>query len=96
MENLNTPDYLGRIKEKIFEHLRHMPAAPGAQIGGSAETAPVPASADAKQDTPKDDESGDKKLAEEPAEARNQDADDAPMPDAASPAPADAHVAKSE
>ena len=43
MENLNTPDYLNRIKERIFENLRHMPSAPGAQIGGSAETAPVDA-----------------------------------------------------
>lgn len=43
MENLNTPDYLNRIKERIFENLRHMPFAPGAQIGGSAETARVDA-----------------------------------------------------
>jgi len=40
MENLNSPDYLNKIKERIFENLRHVPPAPGVQIGGSAETAP--------------------------------------------------------
>jgi len=41
MENLNTPDYLARIKERILDNLRHQPSAPGLQIGGSAETARV-------------------------------------------------------
>jgi len=29
MENLNQADYLQKIKERIFENLRHVPAAPG-------------------------------------------------------------------
>jgi histone deacetylase 1/2 len=40
MENLNNPEYLSKIKERLLENLRHVPAAPGVQIGGAAQTAP--------------------------------------------------------
>ena len=38
--NLNTPDYLAATTRRIFEHLRHLPSAPGVTIGGGAESAP--------------------------------------------------------
>jgi len=40
MENLNNAEYLAKIKERILENLRHVPCAPGPQIGGAAQTAP--------------------------------------------------------
>ena len=55
MENLNQTEYLSKIKERIFENLRHVPPAPGVQIGGAAATAPREPGVDLEADEDKDD-----------------------------------------
>ena len=39
MTNQNTPDYLDKIKSRLFENLRMLPHAPGVQMQGKTSTA---------------------------------------------------------
>jgi histone deacetylase 1/2 len=55
MENLNQTEYLQKIKERIFENLRHVPPAPGIQIGGAAATAARDPGVDMDTDQDQDD-----------------------------------------
>ncbi len=38
MANQNTPEYLDKIKTRLFENLRMLPHAPGVQIQGEFQT----------------------------------------------------------
>lgn len=52
MQNQNTPDYLDKIKTRLFENLRMIPHAPGVQMAPIPEDG-APEESDEEQDNPK-------------------------------------------
>jgi histone deacetylase 1/2 len=91
MENLNHPEYLQKIKERIFENLRHVPEAPSVGIGSAAATARRDPGVNLEVDEDKDDPDSRNNQRELDARTRpsndyGPDADDIKHRDRSSPA----------